>query len=43
MFQELLIAFAQVKVGKTFENLANKICQLMYYLYWAKKGTYITI
>ena len=37
MLQTLPIAFAQLKVGNTSENLLNEIRQIMYYLYWAKK------
>ena len=33
----MLSAFAQVKAGNTSENLLNKICQIIYYLYQVKK------
>ena len=28
-----LIALAQVKAGKTSENVLNEICQIIYFLY----------
>ena len=39
MFQILLIAFSQVKAGKTSENLLNGIRQIVYSLYQAKENT----
>ena len=36
MLQRLPVALPQVKAGKSFENLLNKICQLIYSLYQAK-------
>ena len=33
MPQRLPIALAEVKVGNAFENLLNKICQIIYSLY----------
>ena len=39
MLQRLPIALAQVKVGKTSENLPNKILQIIYLLYQAKEIT----
>ena len=39
MFQRLLMAFSQVKVGITSENLLNEIRQVMYSLYRAKEVT----
>ena len=45
MLRRLPIALAQVKAGNTFEILLNKVCQIIYCLYWAKKllKIYITI
>ena len=45
MLQRLPIAFSQVKVGNTSENLLNEIRPIIYFLYRAKKITkkYITI
>ena len=37
IFQTLLIALALVKAGNTFENLLNKIRQMIYSLYLAKE------
>ena len=39
MLQRLPIAFAQVKAGKTSVNVLNAICQITYFLYWAKEIT----
>ena len=39
MLQRLPIAFAQVKVGNTSENLLNEIRQIIYYLYTEKEVT----
>ena len=39
MLQRLPIALAQVKAGKTSENLPNKILQIIYLLYQAKEIT----
>ena len=39
IFQKLLIVFAQVKAGNTFENLLIKIKQMICSLYWAKEVT----
>ena len=39
MLQRLPIALAQVKVGKTSENLLNEIRQIIYSLYQAKETT----
>ena len=39
MLQRLLIALAQVQVGNTYENLLNKIRQLINSLYQAKQNT----
>ena len=39
MLQRLPIALAQVKAGNTSENLLNKICQIIYFLYRAKEIT----
>ena len=39
MLQRLPIALAQVKAGKTSENLLNEIRQIIYSLYWAKEIT----
>ena len=33
MFQILQKALADIKVGNTFENLLNEICQIIYSLY----------
>ena len=38
MLQRLPIALAQVKAGNTSEKLLNKITQIMYSLYQAKKN-----
>ena len=35
MLQRLPISLPQVQAGK--ENLVNEICQIIYYLYWAKE------
>ena len=45
ILQRLPIALAQVKVGNTYENLLNKIRQVIYSLYGEKEITkrYITI
>ena len=37
MLQRLPIALAQVKAANTSENLVNKICQIIFSLYRAKK------
>ena len=37
MLQPLSTAVAHLKVGNTFENFLNENCQIMYFLYWAKK------
>ena len=39
MFQRLPIVLAQVQVGSTYENLLNKICQIVHSLYLAKEIT----
>ena len=39
MLQRLPIALAQVKAGKTSENLLNQIRQILYSLYGAKEIT----
>ena len=39
MLQRLPIALAQVKAGNTSGKLLNKIRQIIYSLYWAKKIT----
>ena len=39
MLQRLPIALAQVKAGKTSENLLNEIRQIIYSLYRAKEIT----
>ena len=39
MLQRLPIALAQIKPGNASENLLNKICQIIYSLYWAKEVT----
>ena len=39
MVQRLHIALAEVNAGNTSENLLNKIRQIIYYLYRAKKVT----
>ena len=39
MLQRLPIASAQVKAGTTFQNILNKIRQIIYYLYRAKELT----
>ena len=39
MLQILAIALAQVKAGKTSENLLNEIRQVIYFLYRAKEIT----
>ena len=36
MLQRLPIALAQVKAGKTYENLLSEIRQIIYALHWAK-------
>ena len=36
MLQRIPIALAQVKAGKTYENLLNEIRRIIYFLYWAK-------
>ena len=45
MLQRLTIAFAQVKPGKTSENLLNEIRETIYFCIEQKKllKTYITI
>ena len=45
MLQRLPIAFAQVKAGNASKNLLNKIRQIIYFLFQAKKvpKQYITI
>ena len=37
MLQRLPRALAQVKVGNTFENLLNKIREIIYFLFQEKK------
>ena len=39
MLQRLPIALTQAKAGNTFENLLNKIKQIIYYLNRAKEIT----
>ena len=39
MLQRLATALAQVISGNTFENLQNKIKQVIYFLYQAKEIT----
>ena len=39
MFQRLAKALAQVKKGNTYDNLPNKIHQILYSLYRAKQFT----
>ena len=39
MLQKLLIVLAQVKAGKTSENILNEIRQVIYSLYWVKEIT----
>ena len=39
ILQILAIALAQVKAGKTSENLLNEIRQIIYFLYRAKEIT----
>ena len=39
MFQRLPMALAQVKAGKTSENLPSEIGQIIYSLYQAKEIT----
>ena len=39
MLQRLPIALAQLKAGKTSENLLNEIRQIIYFLYRAKEIT----
>ena len=39
MLQRLPIALAQVKAGNTYENLLNKVRQIIYSLYRAKETT----
>ena len=39
MLQRLTIALAQVKAGKTTENVLNEIRQIIYSLYQAKQIT----
>ena len=41
MLQRLPITFAQVEAGNTSEHLLNKIRQILYLLYRAKKTTKI--
>ena len=45
MLQRLTIAFAQVKLGKTSENLLNEVREIIYFCIEQKKllKTYITI
>ena len=45
MFQRFVVALAQVKAGKTSENLLNENYQIMYSLCQAKKSVrkYVTI
>ena len=38
-FSRTPIAVVEVKAGNTSENLLNEICQIIYYLYRAKKIT----
>ena len=39
MFQRLPIALALVKAVSTSKNLLNKICQIIFSLYWVKEIT----
>ena len=39
MLQRLPIALEQVKAGNISENLLNEICQIIYFMYWAKEMT----
>ena len=39
VLKTLPIAPAQVNTGNTSENLLSKICQIIYFLYWAKEIT----
>ena len=39
MFQRLAVALAQVKANNTFENLLNRIRQIIYSLYQEKEIT----
>ena len=39
MLQKIPIGLAQVKAGRTSENLLNKIRKIIYSLYWAKEFT----
>ena len=39
MLQRLAIALEQEKAGNTFENLLNKVRQMVYFLYRAKEIT----
>ena len=39
MLQRLPIALAQVKAGNTYENLLNKIRQIIFSMYQAKEIT----
>ena len=39
MLQRLAITLEQEKAGNTFENLLNKIRQMIYFLYGAKEIT----
>ena len=45
MLQRLTIAFAQLKLGKTSENLLNEVREIIYFCIEQKKllKTYITI
>ena len=36
MLQKLPIALAKTQTSNTSENLLNKICQIIFSLYWAK-------
>ena len=39
MLQRLPIALAEVKPGNTFENLLNKVRQIIYFLYRPREIT----
>ena len=39
MLQRLPIVLAQVRAGNISEKLLNRICQIIYSLYWTKEVT----
>ena len=39
MLQRLPVALSEVRAGNSSKNVLNKICQMIYSLYWKKKQT----